>query len=312
MEREKKIGHLALFSANILFGLNTPISRSLMPDILAPSTLSFFRIAGGAVLFWGISLVVKKEYVPLKDVVLLFFASLFALAFNQVPFYIGLSMTSPIDASIVVTMLPIITMILAAIILKEPITLKKAIGVLIGASGALLLVFSSNHVNVGNSSLLGNMIVLGAVISFALYLTLFKSLIMRYSSITLMKWMFLFATIVCYPFFHQSLIETDFSALGSDTFLRVGYIVVIATFLTYMLIPVGQKVLRPTTFSMYNYLQPVVASLAAVAMGIDHFGIEQGLSGILVFTGVYIVTTSKSRAQLEAEKLQEQINLKKE
>ncbi len=302
MEKEKKIGHLALLSANILFGLNTPISRSLMPEILAPSTLSFFRIAGGTILFWTISLVVKKEYVPLKDVVLLFFASVFALVLNQIPFFVGLSMTSPIDASIVVTMLPIVTMILAAIILKEPITFKKAIGVLIGATGALLLVFSSKHVSVGQSSLTGDMIVLGAVISFALYLTLFKSLIMRYSAITLMKWMFLFGTIMCYPFCHQSLVETDFSLLGHDTFLRIGYIVVIATFLTYMLIPVGQKVLRPTTFSMYNYLQPVVASLAAVAMGIDHFGVEQGISGILVFAGVYIVTTSKSRVQLEAEK----------
>ena len=126
---------------------------------------------------------------------------------------------------------------------------------------------------------------------------------MRYSAITLMKWMFLFGTILTFPFCYQSIQATNFSLLSSDTFLRIAYIVVIATFFSYMLIPVGQKVLRPTTFSMYNYVQPIVASMLAVWMGIDQFGIEKGLSGVLVFLGVYIVNTSKSRAQLEAEKL---------
>ncbi|MDD3320201.1 MAG: DMT family transporter [Paludibacter sp.] len=302
MEKSKKTGHIALLSANIFFGLNTPISRSLMPEILSPFTLTFFRIAGGAILFWLLSLVVKKEHVPKKDILLLFFASIFALSLNQLPFFVGLSMTSPIDASIVVTMLPIITMILAAIIIKEPITIKKAIGVLIGASGALILVLTSHNVNVGESNLVGNLIVLGAVVSFALYLTLFKGLIMRYSAITLMKWMFLFGTIMIYPFCYQPINTTDFSLLSSDIYLRILYMVVIATFFAYMLIPVGQKVLRPTTFSMYNYVQPIVASMLAVWMGIDQFGIEKGLSGVLVFVGVYIVNTSKSKVQLDAER----------
>lgn len=302
MERRKQIGHIALFSANILFGMNTPISRSLMPEILSPFALTYFRIAGGATLLWLASLFFKKEHVPAKDLVMLFFASLFALSFNQLPYFIGLSMTSPIDASIVVTMLPIMTMILAAVFVKEPITLKKAIGVILGASGALLLVFSSHHVHVGESNLLGNLIVFSAVISFALYLTMFKGLIMSYSPITLMKWMFLFGSIVCFPFCYQSIKLIELAALSANTLWSIGYVVVLATFVTYLLIPVGQKVLRPTTFSMYNYLQPLVAGLLAVAMGIDNFGIEQGISAILVFTGVYIVTQSKSRAELEAEK----------
>lgn len=302
MEKKKIIGHSAIFSANILFGLNTPISRSLMPEILSPYALTFFRIAGAAILFWSASLFIKKEYVPLKDVILLFFASIFALILNQLPYFVGLSMTSPIDASIVVTLLPIMTMLLAAIFIKEPITLKKAIGVLIGASGALLLVLSAEANAEGKSNFWGNMIVFSAVISFAVYLTLFKNLISRYSSITVMKWMFLFGTIVSYPFCHENIMITDFTLLSTQTYWLIGYVVVIATFLSYMLIPIGQNSLRPTTLSMYNYLQPIVASLAAVAIGIDSFGFKHALSGVLVFTGVYIVTQSKSRAQLEAEK----------
>jgi drug/metabolite transporter (DMT)-like permease len=302
MENKKLPGHIALFAANIIFGINNPISRTLMPEILSPYSLTFFRLAGGMLLFWTASLFVKKEKVPAKDILLLFFASLFALTLNQLPFFVGLSMTSPIDASIVVTMLPILTMILAAMILKEPITLMKAVGVLVGASGALLIVFNNHTVHVGKSNFWGNVIVFGAVASFAVYLTVFKNLITRYSPITIMKWMFLFGTIVGLPFCYKPLMQTDFSLLSSGTYWRIAYMVLFATFIGYLLLPIGQKVLRPTTLSMYNYIQPIMASLVAVFIGIDTFGYEQALAGILVFSGVYIVTQSKSRAQMEADK----------
>ena len=302
MEKKKMIGHIALLVANVIFGLNTTISRTLMPEILSPYTLTFFRLGGAMLLFWTASLFIKSEYVPPKDILKLFFASIFALILNQLPYFVGLSITSPIDASIVVTTLPILTMILAAIIIKEPITTMKAVGVLVGASGALLLVFSSHAPKVGESNFWGNMIVLGAVASFAIYLTVFKSLISRYSPITIMKWMFLFATIVCYPFCHNALVQTEFTSFSTSVILRIAYVVILSTFFTYMLIAIGQKVLRPTTFSMYNYLQPIVASFAAVIIGMDTFGIEKALATVLVFAGVYIVTQSKSKAQLDAEK----------
>jgi drug/metabolite transporter (DMT)-like permease len=302
MEQKKLNGHIALFVANIVFGLNTIVSRSLIPEFVSPYTLTFFRLCGGMILFWIASLFVKNESVPPKDILMFFFASIFSLGLNQLPFFVGLSMTSPIDASIVVTLLPILTMILAAIFIKEPITLMKSVGVLVGASGAILLIFSSKHLHTGQSNFWGNIIIFFAVASFAIYLTAFKSLIMRYSAITIMKWMFLFGTILCFPFCKNAFFETNFNALSIGTYWRIGFVVVLATFFTYTLIPIGQKVLRPTTFSMYNYLQPIVASLVAVFIGMDTFGIEKALSAVLVFSGVYIVTQSKSRAQIEAEK----------
>jgi drug/metabolite transporter (DMT)-like permease len=301
MEKSKFKGHIAIFAANILFGLNNPISRSLMPETLSPYVLIVFRLLGGMILFWIASLFVKKEKVTPKDILLFFFAAIFGLTTNQLPFIVGLSMTSPIDASIVVTLLPILSMILAAIIIKEPITLMKTFGVLVGASGALVLIFGSHSGSLGSGNTAGNMLALLAVFSFALYLTLFKSLISRYSSITIMKWMFLFGSIQTYPFCHNSLMSTDFSLFDTLVYWRIFYIVVIATFFTYILLPISQKVLRPTTLSMYNYLQPIVASLAAVAMGLDSFGADKILSAVLVFAGVYFVTQSKSRAQVEAE-----------
>jgi len=174
--------------------------------------------------------------------------------------------------------------------------------VLVGASGALLIVFNNKTVHVGESNFWGNVIVFGAVGSFAIYLTLFKNLITRYSSITIMKWMFLFAAIVSLPFCYKPIVQTNFSLLGSGTYWRIAYMVICATFLGYLLIPIGQKLLRPTTLSMYNYVQPIVASLVAIVIGIDSFGYEQALAGLLVFSGVYIVTQSKSKAQLEEER----------
>ena len=302
MERNKVNGHIAVFSANIIFGLNTVISRSLMPEVVDPFVLTFFRLAGGMILFWTLSIFTRHEKVPVKDIVLFFFAAALALSFNQLPFIIGLSMTSPIDASIVVTLLPIVSMILAAMIIKEPITLKKAFGVLLGASGALLLIFGNGKSTFGSGSIWGNLFVFAGVFSFALYLTVFKGLISKYSPFTVMKWMFLFATIQCYPFCHSHIVAADYLAFDTSAYLRIGYVVVLSTFLTYILIAIGQKALLPTTFSMYNYLQPLVVSLAAVVIGMDSFGPDKIVAAVLVFIGVFFVTQSKSRAQMESEK----------
>lgn len=297
----KKHGHIALFVANVIFGINTPITRTIVPEVLDPFVMTFFRMMGAAILFWAISPFTKKEKVPPRDIMLFFFASLFAIVLNQTSFIYGLSKTSPIDASLVVTLLPIVTMLLSAIIIKEPITWLKAVGVLTGASGAIILVLNSNNES-SSGSMIGNLIVLGSVTSFALYLTLFKDLISRYSPLTAMKWMFLFAALLTFPMSFNLLTSTDISQFDTSVYLRIGYVVVLATFLTYMLIPIGQKTIRPTTISMYNYLQPVMASILAIIIGLDKFGPDKIISAALVFMGVYIVTQSKSKADLELAK----------
>ena len=302
MERKKRNAHIAIFAANLLFGLNNPISRSLMPNIIDPIALTYFRLLGGAILFWASALVFKVEKVSPKDLMLLFFAAFFSLTANQIPFFIGLSKTSPIDAAIVITTLPIISMLFAALIIKEPITLKKAFGVLVGASGALFLILGEHIVHVGKGNFTGNIIVFAAVISFALYLNLFKNLIKRYTPYTIMRWMFLFAAIQSYPFCHTVVSQIDLAIFTTPVVAKIGYIVFFATFVSYVLLAVGQQFLLPTTLSMYNYTQPIIASLATIAMGLDVFGYEQLISTALVFLGVYIVTQSKTRAQIEAEK----------
>lgn len=301
MTFQERNGHLALFTANILFGLNTVVSRSLMPEIISPYALTYFRIGGSTILFWIASLFTSQEKVPKKDLLLLAAASIFSLVLNQLPFFVGLSATSPINASIIVTTLPIVTMILAAFFLKEPITTKKALGVLVGATGALLLIITGSKHNDAQTKLWGIMIVFFAILCFSIYLTAFKNIVVKYSPITSMKWMFTFASILSFPFCFGAVVATKFSTFTSDIYFRIIFVVAFASFITYLLVPIGQKSLRPTTLSMYNYVQPIVTSTVAIVIGMDSFGAEKFIAAILVFLGVYIVTKSKSRAQLEAE-----------
>ena len=298
-------GHLALLLANTMFGFNVPIAKGVLASgMVSPYALNLFRMGGAALLFWIASLFAPREKVSRKDLVLLFFASLFSIQLNQTSFLIGLSMTSPIDASIAASTVPILTMLIAAVYLKEPITWKKAIGVAVGASGALLLILSNGTVDTAgrSGSIAGDMICLMGALSFAIYLAVFKRLIARYSSVTMMKWMFLYAAICAIPLCGGDAAAIDYAHLSPALWGGVLYVVCCATFFSYLLIPVGQKYLRPTVVGMYTYLQPFIASVVAVLAGLDRFGFAKGIAAVMVCLGVYIVNQSKSRAQLDAER----------
>ena len=312
MTREKLKGHAAMLAANMSWGLMSPISKSIfLIGTISAISLTTFRLAGAAIVFWIASLFTRKEPVSGRDQFKLFWASLFGITLNQGSFVFGISMTSPIDASVVATSSPIITMILAAIVLKEPLTGKKVLGVLTGLSGALLLIFSNgfpgNTASQGSNPVLGNFLCLCAEIAFSLYFVLFKDLIDRYSPITLMKWMFLYAGICCIPFSWGELLTIPYAELPLEIIGDIAFIIFGATFFSYLMVPIGQKRLRPTIVSMYNYVQPLTASMLAVWWGMDRFTLPKAAAILLIFTGVWIVTRSKSRAQVEAEQAARQV-----
>lgn len=303
MKSQAYKGHLAMLGANVLWGLMSPVSKAVL--IAGPITalsLTTLRMMGAAIIFWLASLFTKKEHVNHHDLMKLFFAALLGIVLNQGSFIFGVSLTSPINASIVTTTTPIITMIIAAIYLKEPVTGKKVLGIFIGAAGALLLILSSQTTGGEgkSSSIWGDLLCLLAQFSFSFYFVLFKGLIGRYSPVTLMKWMFTYASICTIPFSYNHISAIDFANLPTELYMGIAYVVIGGTFLPYLFIPVGQNLLRPTVACMYNYVQPIVASLIAVLWGMDTFGVMKGIAVALVFIGVYIVTQSKSRAQLES------------
>ena len=304
--KEKLKGHSAMFTANLLWGIMSPISKSIfLTGVISAFSLTNMRMVGAAAFFWIASLFMPRESVTKRDLLLLFAASLFGITLNQGFFVVGLSYTTPIDASVVASLTPIITMILAAFIQKEPMTGKKVIGVFMGLMGALILILdgvgSASGGSLSGGRVMGDLFCLIAEVSFAIYYVAFKGLISRYTPVTLMKWMFLFATICCLPIGGSEVMRIPFAQLDSTIYLDLFFVIFGATFLSYMLVSVGQKRLRPTIVSMYNYTQPIVASLLAIWWGMDSFDVMKGFAILLVFLGVYVVTTSKSKAQLDAE-----------
>ncbi len=288
--------HLSMLVAEAIWGLMAPIGKQAMTHGIDGLSMVSFRVLGGAILFWLTSLFTKHEHVPLRDILLLGLASVFGLVCNQCLYTIGLSITSPINSSIVTTSMPIFAMLLAFIILKEPLTLQKVGGVLTGCCGAVILVLTSlsaTNSKVGN--IWGDLMCLGAQLSFALYLSLFSSLLRRYSVFTVNKWMFLWATFLIWPFSAHHVMAIDWEHIAPATWWQTSYVVLFGTYVGYIFIMVGQHTLRPTVVSIYNYVQPLVAVVVSVLLGISVFTPMQALAVLLVFSGVWLVVKSKSR-----------------
>ena len=302
-ENKGLIAHLSMFGACAGWGLMAPIGKDAMTHGFDGITLVTFRVAGACLLFWIASLFAKKEYVPLKDKLMFIGAALFGLVCNQCCYTMGLSITSPINASIVTTSMPIFAMILAALILKEPITGKKALGVLMGCSGALILILTSAaHADDRVGDIRGDLLCLFAQFSFALYLSLFNPLIRRYNVFTINKYMVSWGALMLLPFTFGHVSDVLAKPIPATTWWEVAYVVGVGTFLGYILTMIGQRTLRPTVVSVYNYVQPIVSVAATLLMGIGILKPTHALAVVLVFSGVWLVTKSKSRRDMEEEK----------
>ncbi|MDR1556485.1 MAG: EamA family transporter [Tannerellaceae bacterium] len=314
MNNEKLKGHLLILITNVLFAINIPISKFLIPVHIRPEALTLLRIVSGCLLFWIASLFVPREKVAPKDLGMLFLCALCGIAFNQSLFMAGLNLTSPVDASIIATAGPVYVMLLAALILKEPITKQKALGVFSGVAGAITLILSSAGGGMEGGGMEGNLRIVFSNLLYSVYVVLSRPLSQRYSAVTIMKWMFLFSAVMLLPFMYRQVLEApafhreipDWSEWGA-----LVYVLLLGTFLPYLMIPMSLKRLRPTTVSMYNYIQPVVASLLAVCLGQGSLSWAKLFAAALIFTGVYLVTQSKSRADIEKENQSAQLRNEK-
>jgi len=307
MEDKSVRGHTAILTAQVIFGVNMVIGKlALSSPAVSANSLTFYRMVGAMVLMWLTSLFFPREKVARRDLLLLFLASLFGVVLNQNLFIHGLALTSSINAGIISTLSPFVTMALAALYLKEPITWKKAVGVALAMCGASLLILTSHLSSTREGDPTGDLYCVLSVLSFAVYLTFFRDVVRRYRFVTVMKWMFTCAAILSLPFSYRSLSPTVWQAMSGADLLNVGFVVVFATFVSYLLIPIGQQSLRPTVVSIYSNVQPLVAAIVVVAAGMGTFGWDKAGSALLIFAGVYITTISKSRAQIEAQRAEKQ------
>lgn len=299
--RTPLLAHLSLAGAAVCWGLMSPLGKDAMQHGIDGITLVSLRVLGGAILFWLTSLFTPREIISRKHIALLCLAAVFGLVGNQCCFTIGLSLTSPVNAGIVTTTMPISALLLSALILKEPITLRKALGVALGCCGAVLLVMTSVRTAAGATGmgdLRGDLLCFAAQISYTIYLTVFGWLAKRYSIFTVNKWMFLSATCIVWPFTAQHVWQTPWSTLSTVTLAEIAYVVVGGTFLAYILMIRGQQVLRPTVVSMYNYVQPIVAVIVSIVLGLAVFTLTHALAVALIISGVALVTLSKSRRDM--------------
>ena len=296
MKNKPLQAHLSMFGAEAMWGLMSPVCKDAMNSGVDGISMVGFRVAGAALLFWTASLFGKFEHVPWRDVLLFAFAAMLGVAFNQCLFTIGLSITSPVNASIVTTSMPIFAMVLSFLILGEPITLKKASGVGIGCTGAVVLILSSaTAASARVGDIRGDLMCICAQLSFALYLSLFNRLIKKYNAFTVNKWMFTWSTVFVAPLSWSHLGGLQWAEVSPGVWAEVGYVVFFGTFVSYLLSIKSQRVLRPTVVSVYNYVQPIVAVTVSVLTGLGVFTWQQGVAVVLVFTGVWLVVKSKSK-----------------
>lgn len=293
---DKLSGHLSIAAAYTIFGLNIVFCKDIAnSEVVAPEVLFTLRAIGASALFWLISLFLPKERVEKGDSLKIVAASFTGLFVPQMTFLMAITMSSSIDTAVLGTLGPIFTMFFAFIFLGEPITGRKAGGVALSFAGVIFLIFNSVHSGgASSSSPMGIALLLLNSISFSFYLGYFRPLISKYSVVTFMKWMFLASLLLSLPFSFKGLISTDFAAIPAGIRWEIGYLIVFATFFAYFLIPFGQKRIRPTLVSMYNYLQPIIAAIVSIAIGMDSLTWQKILATAFVVGGVVLVSRSRA------------------
>ncbi|MBQ7951868.1 MAG: EamA family transporter [Alistipes sp.] len=301
-EKNSILGHFACFTAYLIFGLNIVVCKDLTSSgAISPLALFTLRSLGAGVLFWLISLFLPKEQVERRDLPKIFVASVLGFFLTQISFLMAISRITPMDCSIVASLSPLYTMFIAAYALKEPLSAQKIGGVVLSLCGVLYLILNSvtSTSAVVQTTPVGVLLMIANSLCFSLYLGIFKPTIAKYSVVTFMKWIFLFSTLMSLPFSAKEIVNTDFAALPLSYMAELAFLIICATFVTYFLIPIGQKRLRPTLVSMYSYVQPIVAIVVSIYVGMDTLSWQKVLAAVTVFAGVIIVSRSRQKEQIK-------------
>ena len=292
-------GHLACFTAYLIFGLNIVVCKDLTSSgAISPIALFTLRSIGAGSLFWIISFFLPKQRVERGDYIKIFAASVLGFFLTQMFFLVAISRITPMDCSIITSLSPVYTMFIAAYALKEPLSAQKIGGVVLSLCGIIYLILNSvtSTGAVTQTTPFGVILMIGNSLCFSLYLGIFKPTIAKYSVVTFMKWTFLFASLLALPFSAKEIISLNFAALPTEYLAELAFLIICATFITYFLIPIGQKILRPTLVSMNSYVQPIVAIVVSIYVGMDSLSWQKVVAAITVFAGVAIVSYSRSKS----------------
>lgn len=288
------MAHLSLLAANLIYGANYTIAKEVMPAHIAPYGFVLLRCIGAVVLFWLTALAVPEK-VSRTHVPRLVLCSVFGIAINQLLFLKGLSLTQPINASILMTATPILVLIMAAVILREPITWLRGIGVVTGLAGALLLLLWGREVSFMSATFMGDVLIFLNAASYGVFLVLVAPLMSLYHPITVMRWVFTFGGIMVIPFGFVELSEVQWVTFTPRIWAGTAFVVVGLSYFAYLFNSIGLRHLSPSVVSIYIYLQPLLATAIAIVMGKDRLSVVDLVSALLIFGGVYLVSVRPAR-----------------
>lgn len=275
------------------------IAKDVMPKYVEASGFIIMRVGGATILFWLFwlfsrkSKAIREEKIEPKDYLRIIFAGFFGVALNMLSFFKGLSLTSPISASVLMVSTPMIVLILSAIILKERMQKRMIFGIILGLIGTAFLILYGKSVGNATNATLGNFLVFVNASSYGLYLVIVKKLMDKYNAFNFAKWIYLIGFIMVLPFGWSEFQAIDWVLMPMDIYLKTGFVVVFSTFLTYLLNLLTMRELKPTTISVFVYLQPLFATIFAISLGKDELTLVKIVSAVLIFIGVYLVTQKK-------------------
>lgn len=282
---------IAAFVVQLMYGFNYTFAKDVMVGgYVKPYAFIVLRVGGATLLFWLFSFIGPKEKIDKKDYLNFLIAALFGIAINMLMFFKGLEHTTPIHASVISTISPILVLILSAIFLNEKLTAMKILGVFIGFAGAIILTVYGKSLRSEDNVLLGNTLIFINATSFAIYLILVKKLTAKYHPLTFLKWLFLFSFFMVIPFGYSELMEIDLPSFSPYVFFAVAFVIIGATYIANLLNPLALVHLRASTVSIFIYMQPVIAGIFAIIMGSDNLTVVKTIAAALIFLGIYLVT----------------------
>ena len=283
--------HIALIFCNIVWACDYPfynlvLGRYISPMAMVSASLVIAALLSLVPMFWE-----KPEKIDANDRLKIFGAAMLIGVARKLCMMFGLAQTSPIDGSIISTSTPLIVLFLSVIVGIEQLSKRKVIGLLMGMAGAIAIIVSSNHSSHDSSSTEGNLLILTSACVSAAYMVWFKRLVGKYRITTLLRWIYCSSAIVMLPIGAHDIITTDFAAMDTGIVLASLFVLIVPTYLPNLLLNYSLKFVSPTTTSIYSYIQPVVAIILAVAMGLDKPHIDTLFFAVVIFIGVGLVVS---------------------
>lgn len=287
----RNIALIALFIASVIYGVTFTVAKEVMPVFVKPFAFILIRVGGAAIVFWGLSLFVKQEKIAKEDYKHIALAAFFGVGLNMLTFFKGLSYTSPISAAAIMVTAPIMVLLFSSLLIKDKIPKIRVLGVFIGLIGAIvLIVYGNADALSGTNAVLGNVLVFVNAASYGLYLVLVKKVINKYNPIIFVRWLYLFGLLYVLPFGIGEFTQIQWSVMPTNAYIKVAFVVLFTTCLTYLINLFALTKLKPTTVSVFIYLQPVLATIFALFRGSDNLNVVKLLATVLIFIGVFLVT----------------------